>query len=224
MKHLVVIPARGGSKRLPGKNTLPLCGIPLLAYSIGYAQRSLPDSLIYVSTDDDACAAIARLYGAGVIHRPASLAGDHCPTAPVVEHAVRQLSAEPFDYVVLLQPTSPLRPEGMMDEALGILSTGLYDSLFTVSPSVLKLGRIEQNRFQPWNYTLGQRSQDMAPLYYENGLLYISRRDLLLQGRLFGNTAYPLVVDHIYATLDIDTLADFELAEYYALTFGLTQK
>lgn len=221
MKYLVIIPARGGSKRLPGKNIMLLNGVPLLAYSIAYAKKVLPDSPLYVSTDSDEIAAVARQYGAGVIRRPDALAGDFCPTAPVLEHAVHELGSETFDYVLWLQPINPLRPEGLMERALERLATGDYDSLFTVSPSTRKLGKIEQNRFIPWNYTFGQRSQDMEPLYYENGLLNFCRCDLILQGRLFGDTLYPLIVDHVYGTLDIDTREDFDLVDYYVHKDGI---
>lgn len=218
MKYLVIIPARGGSKRLPGKNIRLLNGVPLLAYSIAYARQSLPDSLVYVSTDDEEIARTARLYGAGVIHRPDTLSGDDCPTAPAIEHAVRDRMSqgESFEYVVVLQPTNPLRPGGMMEEADQILSSGRYDSLFTVSPSPRKLGKITPTGFIPWNYSLGQHSQHMDPLYYENGLLYITHRDPILRGHLFGDRLYPLAVDHLYGTLDIDSREDFDLAEYYA--------
>lgn len=217
-KQLVIIPARGGSKRLPGKNIYPLNGIPLLAYSILYAQKELPDSKVYVSTDSEEIAVVARQYGAGVVYRPEALSGDYCPTAPVIEQAAREVDSlgVPFDSVITLQPTNPLRPSGMMKEACRILSSGKYDSLMTVTPSFRKLGKITDHTFTPWNYTLGQRSQDMEPLYYENGLLYITSSELILRGCLLGDTMYPLVVDHIYGTLDIDTLADYELVAYYA--------
>lgn len=213
---LIVIPARGGSKRFPGKNLCLLGGIPMLAHSILYAQKELPEGAVYVSTDSEEIAAVARQYGAGVVIRPEALSDDYCPTAPVIEHAARELAAQgvPFDYVVTLQPTNPLRPEGMLSSACSMLSASIYDSLFTVSPSTRKLGRIEQDCFIPWNYTFGQRSQDMEPLYYENGLLYISCRKTILRGQLFGDALYPLVIDHIYGTLDIDTREDLEWAEY----------
>lgn len=218
-KYIVLIPARGGSKRFPGKNLCLLNGIPLLAHSILYAQKELPHSEVYVSTDSEEIAAVARQYGAGVVVRPEVLSGDYCPTAPVIEHAAHEIASlgVPFDYVVTLQPTNPLRPEGMMEEACRVLSSGRYDSLFAVTPSDRKLGKIIQNRFTPWNYTFGQRSQDMEPLYYENGLLYISHRELILRGYLLGENLYPQLINHIYGTLDIDTREDLLWAEYLLL-------
>ena len=217
MKYVVLIPARGGSKRFPGKNLYPLCGMPLLAHSILYSQRVLPDVEVYVSTDNEEIAAVAREYGAGVIERPAELSGDLCPTDLALQHAATELLSEgkEFDYMLCIQVTNPLRPAGMMEEALQIIESGKYDSLFTVSPLLRKLGRLVNGEFVPWNFVFGQRSQDMETLYFENGLLYISHWDLILNGCIRGNSLYSLIVDHPFGSLDIDTREDFEQVEYY---------
>ncbi|WP_102408557.1 cytidylyltransferase domain-containing protein [Parabacteroides bouchesdurhonensis] len=216
-KYVSIIPARGGSQRLPRKNVRDLIGIPLVAHSILYSHKVLPESEVYVSTDDSEIAAISYRYGAKVINRPAELSDAYTKTDTVIQHAVSELIScgNKFEYVIVLQPTNPLRPEGMMEEACRILETGLYDSLFTVSPFVRKMGRIINNGFKPWNYSFGQRSQDMETLYYENGLLYIAQTELILKGKLMGDTLYPMIVDHIYGTLDIDTERDFREVEYY---------
>lgn len=217
MKYVVLIPARGGSKRFPGKNLYPLCGKPLLAHSILYSQRVLPDMEVYVSTDSEDIATVARNYGAGVVERPSELSGDLCSTDSALQHAAIKLLSDgkEFDYMILLQATNPLRPDGMMEEALQIVETGEYDSLFTVSPLIRKLGRLTDGKFVPWNFMFGQRSQDMEPLYFENGLLYICHRNLILNGHIRGDSLYSLIVDHPFGFLDIDTLADFEMTEYY---------
>lgn len=217
MKYVTLIPARGGSKRFPGKNLYPLCGKSLLAHSILYAKRVLPDTEVYVSTDNAEIAAEARKYGAGVIDRPAELSGDTCPTDPVLQHAAIELLSKKkeFDYMILLQVTNPLRPDGMMEEALQIIESRKYDSLFTVTPLVRKLGRLNEGLFLPWNFVFGQRSQDMETLYFENGLLYISHRDLILNGRIRGDSLYSQIVDHPFGSLDIDTREDFELVKFY---------
>lgn len=221
MKYVMLIPARGGSKRFPGKNLYPLCGKPLLAHSILYSQRVLPDTEIYVSTDSEEIAAVAREYGAGVIERPAELSGDLCPTDLALQHAAVELlsAGKEFDYMILLQATNPLRPDGVMEEALQVIETGKYDSLFAVTPLVRKLGRLVDGKFVPWNFVFGQRSQDMEPLYFEDGLLYISHRDLILNGRIRGDSLYSLIVDHPFGSLDIDTREDFDLVEYYNLKY-----
>lgn len=217
MKYVMLIPARGGSKRFPGKNLYPLCGKPLLAHSILYSRRVLPDTEIYVSTDSEEIAAVAREYGAGVIERPAELSGDLSTTDSALQHAAIELlsAGKEFDYMILLQATNPLRPDGMMKEALQVIETGKYDSLFAVTPLVRKLGRLVDGKFVPWNFVFDQRSQDMEPLYFEDGLLYISHRDLILNGRIRGDSLYSLIVDHPFGSLDIDTQEDFDLVEYY---------
>lgn len=217
MKYITVIPARGGSKRFPGKNIYPLGGKPLLVHSILYSQRVLPDVEVYVSTDNEEIAQVAREYGAGVIERPEELSGDLCSTDSAMQHAAIELlsKGKEFDYTILLQATNPLRPDEMMKEAIEIIESGKYDSLFTVSPLVKKLGHLTNGQFVPCNFVFGQRSQDMELLYFENGLLYISHRDILLEGTIRGKSLYPQIVDHPLGALDIDTKEDFEYIEYY---------
>ena len=218
MKYVTVIPARGGSKRLPGKNIYPLGGKPLLVHSILYSRQVLSDTEVYVSTDNEEIARVAREYGADVIERPAELSGDLCSTDLAMQHAATQLLREGkmFDYMILLQATNPLRPAGMMDEAIRVIETSQYDSLFAVSPLVRKLGRLIDGKFIPWNFVFGQRSQDMEPLYFENGLLYITSKEQILKGGIRGESLYSLIVDHPFGSLDIDTREDFEMVEYYA--------
>lgn len=221
MKTIAVIPARGGSKRLPNKNILLLGGIPLIAHSILYAQRnsSIIDA-IYVSTDDEAIKKIALEYGAQIIDRPEELSGDLEPTVTALRHVLETLDFE-VENVVLLQATNPLRDDKLLKEAYEIFQNGNYDSLFTVSRNDQKLGKIEKNRFIPFNYEIGQRSQDLEPLYFENGLLYITKASLILpldcargDSKIISKNAYPFEVNSVFATVDIDTQEDLEHAEY----------
>lgn len=221
MKYVVVIPARGGSKRLPRKNVTDLCGMPLIAYSIKYAKQELPDVEVYVSTDDEEIAKISQQYGAHIIVRPEELASDISTTAVALRHATQWLDANghPFDYMINLQATNPLRPEGMLREAVRMVEDNKPNSLFSVSPILRKQGRIVDGHFTPVNYYFGQRSQDMEMWYYENGLLYFTHHDTLLQEAVMTPDALPLIVDHIFGTIDIDTLDDFKQAEYYLKSF-----
>ena len=216
MKFVAIIPARGGSKRFPGKNTHFLNGIPLISHSITYSLNNPEIDRTYVSTDAEDIKQISRKAGAEIIDRPAEFAGDHATTASAMKHAVQYLMNKgvEFEYVVLLQATNPLRPKNLLKEAIDIIEKGGYSSLFTVSRSEKKLGKIIDGKFVPWNYTFGMRSQDMDPLYYENGLLYITSKELLLQEIIEGKDAYPMVVDHPYGEVDIDTVEDFHYAEY----------
>lgn len=216
MKYISIIPARGGSKRFPGKNMHVLNGLPLICHSIEY---SIKNSLIqgtYVSTDAEDIKNISRVFGAEVIDRPAEFAGDHATTASAMKHAVQYLidKGVEFDYVVLLQATNPLRSKHLLDDAIKIIEKGENDSLFTVNKSEKKLGKIIDGKFVPWNYKFGMRSQDMEPLYYENGLLYITKKELLLDEIIEGPKAFPMIVDHPFGEVDIDTVEDFHYAEY----------
>jgi len=214
MKTIAIIPARGGSKRLPNKNILSLGGMPLIAHSILYARKNkaIIDE-IYVSTNDETIKKIALEYGAQVIDRPESLSGDLEPTVSALRHVLESLDYE-VENVVLLQPTNPLRTANMLKEAFEVFQKGNYDSLFTVSRNHQKLGKIANNRFIPFNYEMGQRSQDLEPLYFENGLLYISKASLISENSIISKTAYPLEVNSIFANVDIDTQEDLLYAEY----------
>ena len=214
MKTIVIIPARGGSKRLPQKNIRLLGQIPLLAHSILYAQANsdIVDE-IYVSTDDEQIKHVALQFGAKIINRPQSLSGDLEPTVSALKNVLEQIDDE-VENVILLQATNPLRPTNLLREAFGIYKEKKIDSLFTVSQNHQKLGKIENDKFIPFNYTIGQRSQDLEPLFYENGLLYISKTKLILEDKILSENAFPLKMDHIFAKVDIDDQNDFDYAEY----------
>ena len=212
-KTIAIIPARGGSKRLPQKNIKLLDGLPLIAHSILFAKANL-DIIddIYVSTDDEKIKEIALQYGAKVIDRPAELSGDLEPTVSAVKQVLSIV--ENVENVVLLQATNPLRPVSLLKEAFEIFQNENCDSLFTVTRNHQKFGKIVNNIFVPFNYKIGQRSQDLEPLYFENGLLYISKAKLILENSIISENAFPLQVNHPFATVDIDTQEDFDYAEY----------
>lgn len=212
-KTIAIIPARGGSKRLPGKNIQLLGGIPLIAHSIRYAQKNEFIDAVYVSTDDDAIKKVAEQYGAIVIDRPAALSGDLEPTVTALKHVLEILNDD-AETIILLQPTNPLRPENLLEEAFTAFTQKGFDSLFTVSRNHHKLGRIVNDKFIPFNYEIGQRSQDLEPLYFENGLLYISKASLIRKEIILSESAFPMVVNHPFSNVDIDTKEDFEYAEY----------
>ena len=213
IKNIAIIPARGGSKRFPGKNVTLFDGHPLLAHSIQYAKmnKEIIDEIV-VSTDDNAIKKVALKYGAKVIDRPALLSGDHEPTITALMHAIETYDS--FDNVILLQPTNPLRPEKMLKEAYDEFVKGNYSSLMSVSRNKQKLGKIDNGKFIPYNYEIGQRSQDLEPLYYENGLLYITRTNLIADRKIIGEEHYSFVLDHAFADVDIDTPKDLLYAEY----------
>ena len=217
MRFVTIIPARGGSKRLPGKNILPLAGKPLIAHSILYSKSECPDIEVYVSTDSEEIADIAYEYGVKVIERPERESSDTATTGDVLCHSLLHFQAENVypEYLITLQPTNPLRPLGMLRRAIKLVEEMTPDSLFSVSPIKLKQGRIIENRFLSVNYKFGMRSQDMDTWYYENELLYLTRENIASQGKTITENAYPMIIDHIYGRIDIDTKEDFNMAEFF---------
>lgn len=213
-KTIAIIPARGGSKRLPHKNTLLLGNYPLLVHSILFAQSNseIIDE-IYVSTDDTTIKEIAIQFGAKVIDRPEAISGDFEPTVSALKHVLDSIE-EQIENVILLQPTNPLRPKNLLKECFAKFKETNSDSLFTVSQNHHKLGKIQNNKFQPFNYEIGQRSQDLEPLYFENGLLYITKAKTILEDKIISENAFPYTVNHIFASIDIDTKQDFDYAAY----------
>jgi len=212
--NIAIIPVRGGSKRLPRKNILPLNGIPLLVHSILYAQENLDiiDEII-VSTDDKEIKKIALEYGVTVLDRPFELSGDHTSTVAVLSHVLGNYN-KTVENVILLQATNPLRPKKMLAQAFEKYTTGNYDSLMTVSRNYEKLGEIINHKFVPFNYKQGQRSQDLNPLFAENGLLYISKATLVKEEKILGEQNFPFIVNHPFAKVDIDVLEDLKYAEF----------
>jgi N-acylneuraminate cytidylyltransferase len=215
MKTIVIIPARGGSKRLPEKNIMDFGGIPLLAHSIKYAlaNSTIVDD-IYVSTDDATIKAIALKFGAKVIDRPADLAGDFESTVTALKHSLETINDNTIENVILLQPTTPLRPVNLLQDCFEIFLKENCRSLITVTQSHKKLGTIAANHFEPFNYKIGQRSQDLDPLFFENGLLYITKANSIFDNKIITEDAYPYIVNHIFAEIDIDTQEDFDYATY----------
>lgn len=213
MKTIAIIPARGGSKRLHGKNIKLLGGIPLIAHSILYAKEHDFIDAVYVSTDDVAIKEVALQYGAIVIDRPQEISGDFEPTVSALKHVLESIDRS-VENVILLQATNPLRPQKLLKEAFTIFQEQKLDSLFTVSRSHHKLGKIINHKFIPYNYEVGQRSQDLEPLYYENGLLYITKASVILNNEIITKDAYPFEMNHPFANVDIDTQEDFDYAAY----------
>ena len=214
MKNIAIIPARGGSKRFPEKNIQLFGGLPLLVHSIRYAlSHSAIIDDVYVSTDDERIKQLALDNGAKVIDRPASISGDLEPTVSTLRHVLESIESD-VENIILLQPTNPLRPQNLLKEAFEVFQKGNYDSLFSVTRNHQKFGKITGNKFEPFNYSIGQRSQDLEPLFFENGLLYITKASLILDDTIISENAFPFEVNHIFGNVDIDTPEDLEYAEY----------
>lgn len=216
-KTIAIIPARGESKRLPNKNVLLLGNIPLIAHSILYAKSNnqIIDE-IYVSTDNEIIKQVALDFGAKVIDRPKEISGDLEPTLTSLQHVIRIIDYD-VENVILLQATNPLRRENLLKECYKKFQESNSDSLFTVSQNHQKFGKIVDSKFFPFNYQIGQRSQDLELLYFENGLLYITKAKSILEGKIITDNAFPFIENHIFSHVDIDTKDDFDYANFLLL-------
>lgn len=213
---IVVIPARKNSKRIKRKNLRDLNGKPLIAHSIEYALSYLDSENIWVNTDDDLIIDLAKKYKVSTYKRPNGLAKDETLTNEVVidfsEYLVRQ--GIKFKNIITLQPTNPIRSENLLKTALDELIKSKRKSLMSVSLLHKKFGRIIKDKYLPMNYEVGQRHQDIENLFYENGLIYISTKEALLEEKEYiSSDVYPLITDEIGAQIDIDFEDDLKLAE-----------
>ena len=213
----VVIPARGGSKGIPGKNIKNFEGKPLITHTIEYALSSkhLINNII-VSTDDEQIAAISKAAGAEIIERPKHLATDTATTESVIQHAIPLIKPQP-DIIILLQPTSPLRPHKSLEKAINKFIDNDYDSLLSISPTHKFFWSINDKIAIPeYNYKQRQRRQDInisQAKYIENGSIYIfsTKSFLLNKNRLGGKIGY-IIFDEEYSH-EIDTPQDLKILE-----------
>ena len=184
---LAIIPARGGSKRLPRKNILDLCGKPLISWSIEAALKSKYISKVVVSSDDEEILNISSNFGADIIKRPYELANDTATTFDTVKHTIDNF--ENYDYIVLLQPTSPLRNENQIDEAIELLEEKQADAIVSVcemdhSPLWSNILPEDGNmRGFLREEILNKRSQDLEKYYRLNGAIYICKTYKLLKNK-----------------------------------------
>lgn len=233
---LALIPARGDSKSIPRKNIKEFAGFPLIAFSIAAAKQSHCVSRVIVSTDDNEIAQIAREYGAEVpFKRPRELARDDTLDFPVIEHAVHWLSEKESyhpEFIVQLRPTSPIRPQNMVDEAVEIILNHLKaDSVRGVVPSTQNPYKMwfidEEGKLKPLLKATGIAEPYNAPrqnlpnTYWQTGHIDVIRTEMMLKKKsLSGDVILPLMIDPLYS-VDLDTPLDWKRAEMYVLE-GLT--
>lgn len=213
---VAVIPARGGSKGIPGKNIAPFCGRPLLAWTIKQARALMP---VYVSTDCPRIVAVAAENGANIIHRPRHLAGDEATSESAWLHAAQQVDA---DLIVGMQATSPVRETRDIAEALALYRAQGLDSLFTACEADDRfLWREGARGLESFTYDwrARRRRQDCERRYVENGSFYIFTPEVLSRGnRLGGRIGAFLMAKH--KGVQIDTPEDMRLAEVIMRGYG----
>ena len=236
MNTIALIPARGGSKGIPRKNLLRLAGHPLIHYSIKAALVSSAVGRTLVSTDDPEIAEVALREGAEVpFMRPQHLAEDGTGMLAVMQHAMRFVADEgrPADAIVLLQPTSPLRPAGCIDEAIGLLESTGADSVVSVTEvphqfNPTSVMSVDGGRLTP--YLAGDsskvyRRQDKPVVYARNGpSILVSRHATIVdRGDLYGDDCRPLVMTAEWS-VDIDAEYDFKIAELLMGDLGYSER
>jgi CMP-N,N'-diacetyllegionaminic acid synthase len=220
LKVLAFIPARGGSKGLPGKNIKMLAGKPLIAWSIEQAKASTLIDRVIVSTDCPEIAKIAIQYGAEVpFYRPENIAGDNATTESAMLHCCEYLKErdELPDYIVLIQATSPIRSIDQFDKALVYIKNNDFDSLLSVSKSHRFTWKKQADKpVASYDYMKRPRRQDISEadqVFLETGSFYITRinRFLETKNRLCGTIGlFETPEDESY---EIDTIVDFTICE-----------
>ncbi len=227
MRILALIPARGGSKRLPGKNIRALGGKPLITWSIDVARDIADISDILVSTDDPVIAEIASAAGALVPWlRPLELASDTASSIDVCLHALDWYENKKgaVDGLLLLQPTSPFRGRASVLRGIELFRANHGRSVAGVSPAQshpMWCFRIEGGAMHPYCGKAGLtlRSQDLERAYVVNGAFYLAAPAELKKLRsFFGDDSVPLVMDEAAASIDIDTDWDWLMAESLILS------
>lgn len=228
MKTLCVIIARAGSKGLPHKNVLHLAGKPLVAWTIQHAREAQRVQQIVLSTDGPEIAQIGRDLGVEVIIRPDELANDTATVDSAVRHAVQAVEAsatQPFDAVVVLYGNVPLRPPGLIDQAISKLETTRADSVQSVCPVgkfhpywMKRLGGQDGDELQHYQPNEVYRRQDLPPVYQlDGGVIAVTRKSLFTvdesHPHAFLGEDRRAVVTEPGQVVDVDTAIDLAVAE-----------
>jgi len=198
MNFLGIIPARGGSKGVPRKNVRPICGHPLIAWTIGAALKSKTLDQVLVSTEDEEIAEISRAYGAEVLDRPAELAVDTALSRDVIAHALKATGA---GHSVLLQATSPIRSPDLIDRVVAAFLESDWDSMAT---------GFEYPLYPP--HGVEHRRQDIKHVFVNDGNVIISTSRTVFNQSLFGRKTGTMITSR-EENIDIDDEFDFWMAE-----------
>lgn len=222
---LAIIPARGGSKGIPRKNLVPICGRPLIAYTIDAGLQSTRITRLVVSTEDEEIATVSKALGADVpFLRPDELATDTARSLPVVRHAVETLEDDEnalYDVIIMLQPTTPLRTAQDIDRGIELLLETGADSVVSVvdvgANHPYRMKRIDEDgrlvNFVEQGFEDMRPRQELPPVYIRSGDLYISRRDIVMEhNALVGSECRAVIIPEQRA-VNIDSPIDLLRAE-----------
>lgn len=220
-KALAIIPARGGSKRIPKKNIKFFHGKPLIAYSIEVALKSELFDKIIVSTDDEKIARIAKEYGAEVpFLRPKELSDDFTGTASVINHAIEYLkeNGENYDFVCTIYATAPFLDEKYLIEGFEKLKNSNASNAFSCTSMPFPIQRTfkitkDERCEMFWPENFSKRSQDLEEAYQDAGQFYWTNLNIKSDEIIFGKDSIPIVLTR-HLVQDIDTLEDWIRAEF----------
>tara|TARA_A100001015_G_scaffold300318_1_gene385575 strand:- start:1468 stop:2178 length:711 start_codon:yes stop_codon:yes gene_type:complete len=225
---VAIIPARGGSKRIPRKNIKKFCGRPMIYYSIKNAIASNCFKKIIVSTDDKAIAKTSKEYGAEILFsRPKYLSGDNALTRDVVNHSINFMKEKhiEFSYACLIYPTAPLIQKKKLIEGYKIIKTNKYDFVFTVceyeypiqrSIKINKKNQVEMI-YPKFRYVM---SNKLEKSYHDAGQFYFGKTESFLKYKpTFGKKSFPIILPR-YQVQDIDDMDDWKIAENLFKTFN----
>jgi CMP-N,N'-diacetyllegionaminic acid synthase len=219
--YLAIIPARGGSKRLPNKNILHFCGKPLIRWTIDYALECSFLNKVLVSSDNRDILNLSSIKGVETLKRPNRLSLDKSTTISVILDILKNKKFRNYEYVVLLQPTSPLRTNHHITQAIELLESKKADGIISVSkskeypehmnilPKSLKMDKFIDNK------TAFIRTQDLPTYYKLNGAIYIIKTARLIKEEtlFLTNNTYAYVMQR-ESSPDIDDINDFNYAEF----------
>jgi len=217
--NIAIIPARGGSKRIPRKNIKNFHGKPIIAYSIEIAKKSGCFDRIIVSTDDDEIATVARAYGAEVpFMRPADVSDDHATTNAVIQHSIGELKLEDNDNLCCIYATAPFLESSSIKEGLDQLKNNNIKYSFTATEYSFPIQRGfylndegGAEMYHPEH--LNTRSQDLTRSFHDAGQIYWGAVSAFRKGLgMFESHSKPIILNPLKVQ-DIDTLADWEYAE-----------
>ena len=231
-KILVIIPARGGSKRIPNKNIKNICGQPMIYWPMMELSKKFSSDQVLVSTDSESVISVIEKKGLKVpFIRPAELSGDYTGTMAVATHALKWFedNHHSIDYVLVVYPTAVLLDIEDIIAAFHILNhdnscdfvMSATKFAFPIQRAVFENSKGYAEMFEPKNYTT--RSQDLVEALHDAGQFYLYRPDVVRQGKNITNATVKLQLLHRNKVIDIDTPEDFDVAEMKMKTFGLDQ-
>ena len=216
-KILAIIPARGGSKGIPKKNIKELGGKPLISHTIKQARESELITDFFVSTDDEEIIYISELYGSKIIKRPCDISLDTSKTEECLIHAIKELSnlGFTFDYLVVLEPTSPFREAKTIDNCIKKIIDQDRESLLTVYETKACIGEIDSSfNYKPIIKNQPRRRQDRRPLFVESSTVYVVKIDFLMKNNSLVCEDWLAYILKEKEAIDINTYDDLIYANF----------